>query len=226
MKTSVIGECSRLPPFHPGGCHRAPVDTPERHRHVSANFVETLAPEQLARARYVLDVREPIVVVSSVLDEGSAGDAQPRVGGELTDEKIEVVGAEGNVRVDIANDIERNVFDRIEAGIEALDLGGKAAFVPLRHPDQHNPPALLCRSRHQLIGPVGGSVADDDPSQGRTRLRKHRPSETADMLLFIARRRHNHVARQPRVARGIDRFVHATGAGPALGWRACANSRL
>jgi hypothetical protein len=62
MEHSSFRESSRLPTHHPGRRDGQPVDAAALHGLVSSNGLEALAPEELAGARHMLDVGEPVVV--------------------------------------------------------------------------------------------------------------------------------------------------------------------
>src|SRR5262245_42044780 len=71
MQTVFLDEGSGLPAHH--ACRRdgRPIDPATCNRNVSPNLLEALLPEKLTRTRYVFDVREPVVVMTAVLHEGS-----------------------------------------------------------------------------------------------------------------------------------------------------------
>src|SRR5580765_2773998 len=189
VKTRLLREGPGLPALHPSRRDRGPVDAATLDRHVSADALKALAPEHLTRAGNVFDIGEPVVVVPAAFDKRRSGDAERRVLRELLYQELEVVGLERDVGIEASDDIEVDVIQLVEAGIETMDFRGEAAVTFLRHTDQPNPVAALLIADDDFVGPVGGTVADNHPSLWWVCLRDHRLENEADVLLLVSGRR-------------------------------------
>ena len=76
VKTGLLGKRARLPSAKTRRGHRHPVDAAALDRLIPTDLLEAFTAEQLAGARHVLDVREPVVVMRAVFDKRRSGDAE------------------------------------------------------------------------------------------------------------------------------------------------------
>src|SRR5262249_49572327 len=92
-----------------------------------------------------------------------------------------------------ADDVERQILDGVETGVETMNLRREAPVPMLRHLDQVDPGVLPPILLDDLARPVGGTVIDDHPPKRRPCLSSHRLERQADVLLFVSRRRNQNV---------------------------------
>src|SRR5262245_30116514 len=98
MEAVLLGKRARLPTSHPRGDYRDVIDSSQLHRHVSADVLETLSPEQLAGPRDVLDAHESIVI-RRLVPEGGADKSEVGVLRQPGEQECEVIRVEGDIGV-------------------------------------------------------------------------------------------------------------------------------
>ena len=191
-----LGKRSCFPALHPGGDHRNVIDPAAFHRHIAANFLETLAAEDLACARHMLDTHEA-VIVSSVLRilEGGSHQSQLPVPGQLAQQELEVALVKRNIAVQTDDRLVRHILHPGITGVKRLDFAGEVPFLPLGHAKQLNPGILGRIPVYDLVGPVCRAVADDDPFRRRNRLRHYGLQRPLDEGRLVARRCDENVRR-------------------------------
>ena len=65
-------------------------------------------------------------------------------------------------------------FTLLVPGVEGLDLSRKVPLLTLRHAQQLNPGIPAMYLLHDLVCPVGRTIAHDDPFERTACLRNHR----------------------------------------------------
>ena len=171
MENVPLREGPRLPTHHPRCRDGQPVDATALHGLVPANGLKALTPEELAGARHMLDVREPVVVgLPGLFDERYACYAESLVLGEPVHEELHGIGAERQVGVEIPDHIVRRCADGGVTGGERVSFGREMSFGVRRTSHVLDPGVAFRVILNDLIGPVRGAVADNGPSLGQERL--------------------------------------------------------
>src|ERR1035441_5208333 len=132
-------------------------------RHISADRLKTLAPEQLAAAPDILDILETIIVLVQTFPERGTRKSELRILLHCSYQKLEVIRLEGDVGVQVADDFEVQIFHPLVSSIEGMRLPREMPFLSLWHPYQFNPWIVRHVPAHNLVGTVGRPVAHDDP---------------------------------------------------------------
>ena len=193
MQADLVGEGAGLPAFHPGGGDRDPINGPALHRHVTADFCEAFAAEQLAGSGDVLQLGVAVVVgvfgkIGVIVHEGGADDPEGRIGGQLAQQKPEVAGIEGDIRIEVADHVVGFPGQQGQTGIEGMGLGSELALLMDRALQQGDPWVVPGITGHDVIGAIGGAIADNDPADGTHGLGKDGLDGGFDEIGFIPRR--------------------------------------
>ena len=175
MENVSFREGPRLPTHHPRCRDGQPIDASPLNGLVPTDGLEAFTTEELAGARHMLDIREPVIVMfSGLLDKRDPGHAESRVLGEPVHEELYGIGAERQVCVEIPDYIVKGRFDGGIARGERVGLGREMPFGVCRTSHVADP-SVACRVvLYDLIGPVRGAVADNGPSLGQERLARDR----------------------------------------------------
>jgi hypothetical protein len=114
--------------MHPSHGHSSPVYSTS-DRAVSPDSLEALPPKQLARAKDVHLVETPVFnsVVISLFHRGS-GHAKFRILGKLCQEESIEILIEGDIGVDIADDVKLNMLELFDPGANASSFRGKGTI--------------------------------------------------------------------------------------------------
>src|SRR5580693_3517007 len=96
MQERLFSERTRIPTDHAGGSDSHPIDAASLAGNISANFLETLSPKNLALPRNIGLAFETVGcgIVSIRLGEYRAGNPKSPVLAELGEEKFEMIGVE------------------------------------------------------------------------------------------------------------------------------------
>src|SRR5215471_17204785 len=110
MKAHLFGKCAGFPAFHPRGRYRNPVNRTGLHRGVTAYYFETFSAKHLAGAGDVSEIRKLMritVLVNPVVifDKRRACYSQVRIGAEFLQQELEVIGTEGDIGIEIADEV-------------------------------------------------------------------------------------------------------------------------
>src|SRR5438874_10405451 len=105
--THFFDESTGLPAAHPRGSNRDPVNATALHFKIAADFLETLAAEELAGSGDMFHVGESEVVTSGSLYERRSSYTETPVGRHLGHQKLEIIRLECDIGVQVANDVER-----------------------------------------------------------------------------------------------------------------------
>src|SRR5688572_20186171 len=127
VNAHAFGEGPRAPAVHARHQHGDNVDATAFERPVAADLLIAGATEQLTRTRHVILAAEAVIVGDAVFAERTAREAELRVAGELAEQELEVIGDKRQIRVETSHDIEGQVPDGFEAGVEGGDLPGEIA---------------------------------------------------------------------------------------------------
>ena len=185
MITALFQERPRGPALHPGGGHGDPIDTPFLYRNVAADIHKALPSEKLASTGNVFGAGKAEIIVVLALDERRPGHPEFQVSGEPAKKEFEIVRFEGDIGVQIPDDIEAAIAELFVPGIERVDLRREAAFHMGRSPDQFNPRMFGRVARYDLVSPIGGAIADDDPPGREGRLRNDGADRVLDEVRLI-----------------------------------------
>src|SRR5579871_4690828 len=124
MHEGLFSKRARVPADHSGGrdCH--PVNAAGLAGHIAADLLETPAPEDLALARNIRLSFEAVGsrIVSVRLPEYCAGNAQPPILGELGKKKLEMIGVERDVSIQVADNLVLQLFYPLQPGSKRLNL--------------------------------------------------------------------------------------------------------
>src|SRR5687768_8995572 len=101
--------------------------------------------------------------LSGILDKRCACDTQSRALGKSADEEFVIIRRQGNVGVEITDEIELNCLQLLITGCEASGLGRELPIPVLWHPDELNPCVLGGISLNDGVRAISGAVAYDNP---------------------------------------------------------------
>src|SRR5712691_5562272 len=160
VKAGFFEKGPGLPALHPRGGDCDPIDCSAFNRDVAANLFKALPAKKLAGAGDVLELSETVgvsvaMLLAGIFDKGSAGNAEPRVSDKPGQKKLDVIGIEGDVGVEIADDVEGQPFQSRKAGVEGVGLGSELAIATFGHPQQFDPGMRGGVTLHNFIGAVG-----------------------------------------------------------------------
>src|SRR5262249_41082834 len=124
VKTCFFRKIPGLPALHPRGEHGGQIDTARLDRLITPDFDEACAPEELTRARDVLDARES-VVLPPVLAERRPPDSEPRIVREPREQERKVVRFERDVGVQVRDDVVVEILELCAPRIERQYLSGE-----------------------------------------------------------------------------------------------------
>ncbi len=192
----LLGERAGAPTAHARARDRRPVDAAALDGLVAADLLVARAPEHLAGARHVLDVGEAVVVLVIAFAERGARDAEPGVLREAAQEELEVVRVEGDVGVEVADDVVGQVAQRRVAGVERTHLAGEVALRVLGRAHEADPRMARGVALDDLVRPVGGAVADHDVALRQDGLGDHGLDRLLDQAGLVAGRRDHDVAQR------------------------------
>ena len=122
----------------------------------------------MLRALEAVDIR-----AIALFPEHRASHTQRRIALELPQQKLDVVRIEGNVAIQIADDVVGKVLDALEPGVEAAHFRAKAALVVPGKADQLDPVVSIDEAPHDISRLIGRSVVDDDPPERAHGLARH-----------------------------------------------------
>src|ERR1700679_1908524 len=174
VHANLVRERTRLPSVKAGRDHRHMVDAAAFQRHVSTDPLVALSSKKLASAPNILDIRESIVVLECSLTKRGASHSQFWGFLHLSKQKLKVLRLKGHIRVQDPNNIKLERFHSFEARIEGIHFSSEMSFLPLRHAEQFDPWVPCSIPAHDLIGPIGRTIAYDHPPQRQIGLRDHR----------------------------------------------------
>ena len=93
--TGFLGKRSGFPALHPGSNHGNMIDAAALYRHIAADFLKTLAPENLARAGHMLDAHKAIVVGFLLrIEERRSNQPQRGVIGQFAQQEFKIAFVE------------------------------------------------------------------------------------------------------------------------------------
>ena len=96
-------------------------------RNITTDFFKTFAPEELTSpGDVVLAFKTVLRRVITVLKKRRSSHAKLTILLELSQQKLEIICLERQVGVKVANDVERKRSSPAQAGIEGMNLSGKA----------------------------------------------------------------------------------------------------
>src|SRR5579864_9109196 len=134
MHEGLFSKRARVPADHPGGrdCH--PVNASGLAGNIAADLLETLAPEDLALSRNIRLPFEAVGsrIVSVRLPEYRASNAQPPILGELGKEKLEMIGVERDVSIEVADNLVLQLLYPLQLFSKRLSLGREVHSFPTR----------------------------------------------------------------------------------------------
>ena len=160
MKTDFFGKRARLPAFHARRGDRDPIYRAALDRHVTAHFFEALAAEHLASTGNMFKSGELVsvgVLVAVIRILNKRGSRYAQLGEKLKPgkQKAEIIRLEGDVGVEIANDVIGRPFEKDITRIEAVGFGGELAVAVVRHAQQLEPGMLAGIAADDLVRAVG-----------------------------------------------------------------------
>ena len=153
---------------------------------VPADFLVAIAPEKLAGPGYVLDAGEAVIVLLGLFPEGCPCHSQPRVFCKSVQKKGDVISIEGNIGVQVADDVVIQIPDPVVSRIESMHLAGKVTLAALGHSHQFDPWMSRRVLFHNVVGAVGGAVANDHPLQRKQGLSGDGLYRLLDELCLVA----------------------------------------
>src|SRR5687767_4898426 len=140
MMKASLGEIAGLPAFHASGRHGNPIDTACSMRYISTDVLEALVSEELTGTVDRLGAFEAVLHrVPAVFRVGGAYDTERRIFPEPGEQQLEVVRRKGDVRVEVADDVELERLDPLEAGVEGVHLPRERALLARRAANHLNP---------------------------------------------------------------------------------------
>src|SRR5262249_47802322 len=141
VNETLLAERPGPPAVHPGRGDGNPVHASAFGWNISAELVEAAAPEELAAARNMILALEAVPggVVTTVLQERGAGDAEITDRGELRQQELEVVRLEGDVGVEIAEHLIVEPVHRVPRGVEAAGFRREVPVAVGRHIEALDP---------------------------------------------------------------------------------------
>src|SRR5437867_4091758 len=159
----LLDECPGLPAFHPCRRHRDPVDSTAFYWQIAADLFETFSPEELARARDVFHGSESEVISGRALGEWRSHYSESLVCGQLREQKVEIVLVEGDISIEVPDDIEILALHPLVACVEALDFAGEVPVSALGHPYQFHPWVVGEIPRDNFVSAVCRAIAHNHP---------------------------------------------------------------
>ncbi len=125
----------------------------------------------------------------------AARHAQLHVGREAVEQVREVIGPEGEVGVELDDEVPRDRVEPRETVVERVDdPAAERAVTPVGPFDDFDPVVLPRVAVDDLTRSIGRAVVDDHPAQRQLGLRDHRVERARDRALFVACRRDDSVA--------------------------------
>src|SRR5262249_53505039 len=101
-------------------------------RNVTANILPALPPEQLALTRYVSATFKAVFIGTvAFFFENSARDTEVGICCKLSEQKLEMVRIEGNITIQITDDLPPESFYSFIPHIEGSHLTGKIAITSI-----------------------------------------------------------------------------------------------
>src|SRR5271168_3851292 len=181
---------------------------------VTADLFKALPPEHLTHTRHMLDADKLIVVAQIPFAKRGSSDSQLAVLGESIHKERKIVWIEGDVGVQIADDVILQFAQSLLAGANGYRFPGEISFAALGHAHQFNPRVIRGVFPDDVIGAVCRAIAHDHPSEGWHSLRNDRFEGQLNILGLIPRRSNQNVARQglhdkmnDLKSRGSERFA-------------------
>ncbi len=193
MQANLVGERSGLPAVQARRKDSNMVNAATFQRHVATDGFKAVAPKELTASPDILDVCEAIVVLKSSFSKRCARYTEVCCRRHLSQKKLEMLGLERDVCIQITDDIELKFSKQCVTGIEGVHLSSKVPLLTFRHAQQFNPRVFGRVLAHNLICSVRRAVANDNPLKRKMGLRNHRRDRQLDVLLFVPSRSNDHV---------------------------------
>ena len=167
MQIGFLRKSASSPPFHSGGYVGNSINAAAPYWTIAADCLKTAPTKHLAWASNMLNAREAIVIWRiQGISVWCAHEAQRRIGGELFEEKSKVVSLKRNVGIYVSNDLEVQIAEALQSGIESSNLSGEVSLPAFRLPDELDPQVLRCKALNDLVSTVCGTVAHNHPFHG------------------------------------------------------------
>ena len=129
MLARLFEKRSRFPSLHARRDDGNRVDPAGLDGFVSADLFIALFPEQLAGPGNMFGAGEPVIVLARPFAERRPGDPQPRILRELVQEEMKIVFVDGDVRIQIADDVIIQTRNFGAAGIDGCAANGSATLI-------------------------------------------------------------------------------------------------
>src|SRR5208283_1255716 len=164
VKKPLLPERFGLPAHHPCGRDCYPIDSASLIWCESSDLLKAALSKHLAAARnMVMPLKALPLGAVSVLFEDRSRDPKVGICIKLAQDKLNIIHIEGNISIEIPQNLIVQVLDSFIAGVESLHFGCKAAVSPLRHLDQFDPRILYKVAAYDFCSPVCRSVVHDHP---------------------------------------------------------------
>jgi hypothetical protein len=194
MVAGFVGKGSCLPTFHSRRGYGDPVDTATLDRLISSDFIKTRPAKQLTCSGDMFDVGKSKIIGDIVIfNKGSAGHSQPFYLLKFCDEIRKIAWVEGDIGIEIADDIIGNGLDTLIAGLKCKYLCGELAVSVFWSPDKFHPRMAAKVAPDDIVGAVRRAVADDDPFSRQKGLRRHRLDSLFNEACFVVGRCYNSI---------------------------------
>src|ERR1700733_133493 len=174
VKEGLLDKSPGFPSLGPRTQHSDQIDSAGFDGRIPADFIETLTAKHLAHPGHMFGAYEFIVVRQIAFPKCCSGDAQPGILGESVHQKLEIIGFERNVGVQIADDAVVETVQSLAPRVNGVRFAGKATLPALRHSDKLDPRIRGDVALDDLGSAVGRSVVNDHPLEGPSRLRNYR----------------------------------------------------
>src|SRR5262249_40549080 len=93
-----------------------------------------------------------------------------------------------DIGIQVPNQIKAQRLEAVISRVEAVGLCSELAVTVLRHAYQLNPVMLADIGLHDLVGPIGRTIAHDNPPRPPPGLSDHRTDGILDERLLVPRR--------------------------------------
>src|SRR6516165_961566 len=189
MMKTFFGKGFYLPSLH-SRCHgRDPVHSARPVRNITPDILKTLTPEKLARASHIILTFKAVFarVITSVLCEWRSTHTEIRILAKLPHHEFHVVRFEGNIGVQVSQDLERERLNLFEGGINGLRLRSKIAVLALVTLDQFDPRITGRVALDDFGRLISRTVVDNDPAFRQNCLGNHRGKGLFNESFLVAR---------------------------------------
>src|SRR5215475_14110996 len=122
-----------FPGIHSCHSYGNPVHSTVSRGRIAADLFQALTPENLALTSNIL--RTMAFLYTSPFNIPGTGNSDHRVRCDFVQEKLEKIGLERNIRIDICDQVVRQALYRLPGRVEANGFPGKAAVSSVRHSD-------------------------------------------------------------------------------------------